>query len=399
MTPRTSRLTASRNGFLARSTALSWPWNKDRLLATPGTLPPTFADLALGMVDCRKPVIRIWGKDPMQRDATVAPAQEEPQGSPPDVAVAALNPRLREDDGGSPDCLTAVSAQKPLQREDDDAGALPAALAQARAQGSPPDVGAAALDPRLREDDGGSSPMTASTENPVYREPRGPLRNGNPRGNPNLAPRCGARTRRTGCPCRAPAMRNGRCRLHGGKSTGPRTEEGRARIRAARLRHGRYTAESRAFQRDITGLLRRSRELLALARQPGPVDTEALRHLAPPELNKHPVQRGNARQRPVAQGSGPNPPPPKDHMQREHPVAGPPATTPRMLARGSAFTVISTHRPTPARVGPPAWKKSMQRETATQRETNPPPRASPPPAPHPTRGTPDPGLAQKPDAP
>jgi len=28
----------------------------------------------------------------------------------------------------------------------------------------------------------------------------GPLRNANPRGNPNLAPRCGAKARTTGCP-------------------------------------------------------------------------------------------------------------------------------------------------------------------------------------------------------
>ena len=49
-------------------------------------------------------------------------------------------------------------------------------------------------------------------------------------------PRCGAKCR-DGHPCRAPAVwdvlanapRNGRCRMHGGGSTGPRTPEGRAR--------------------------------------------------------------------------------------------------------------------------------------------------------------------------
>src|SRR6266404_2504300 len=44
----------------------------------------------------------------------------------------------------------------------------------------------------------------------------------------NAAPRCGARSKRTGKPCRAAAMPNGRCKLHGGKSTGPRTMEGLA---------------------------------------------------------------------------------------------------------------------------------------------------------------------------
>lgn len=53
------------------------------------------------------------------------------------------------------------------------------------------------------------------------------------------APRCGARCR-DGHPCNAPPVwdpehdrpRNGRCRLHGGLSTGARTSEGRERQRA-----------------------------------------------------------------------------------------------------------------------------------------------------------------------
>lgn len=41
--------------------------------------------------------------------------------------------------------------------------------------------------------------------------------------------RCRAWARSTGRPCRAPAMTNGRCRNHGGLSTGPLTPEGKAR--------------------------------------------------------------------------------------------------------------------------------------------------------------------------
>jgi hypothetical protein len=33
---------------------------------------------------------------------------------------------------------------------------------------------------------------------------------------------CGAKAKRTGKKCSQPAMKNGRCRLHGGKSTGPK---------------------------------------------------------------------------------------------------------------------------------------------------------------------------------
>jgi hypothetical protein len=36
-------------------------------------------------------------------------------------------------------------------------------------------------------------------------------------------------------------MKNGRCRLHGGLSTGPQTAEGLERIRKAVTKHGRYS--------------------------------------------------------------------------------------------------------------------------------------------------------------
>lgn len=55
---------------------------------------------------------------------------------------------------------------------------------------------------------------------------------------------CGARTR-TGGACVAPGMRNGRCRMHGGASTGPRTPEGLARCAAAATKHGRRNADAR----------------------------------------------------------------------------------------------------------------------------------------------------------
>ena len=83
--------------------------------------------------------------------------------------------------------------------------------------------------------------------------------------------RCGAKTRK-GTPCQRPAnKKNGRCRLHGGASSGPRTEVGRARISAANLRHGKYTKdklekrrENAAKGREIRGELRQmERELIA----------------------------------------------------------------------------------------------------------------------------------------
>jgi hypothetical protein len=102
---------------------------------------------------------------------------------------------------------------------------------------------------------GGKRPM-----NPMNRE-LGPLRNGNPRGDLSKARRCGAKTRRDTL-CQCPAMRNRqRCRLHGGKSTGPRTAAGLERSRRARWRHGVYSRETRAILADSR---RRWRELRAL---------------------------------------------------------------------------------------------------------------------------------------
>ena len=62
----------------------------------------------------------------------------------------------------------------------------------------------------------------------------------------NAAARCGARSKRTGKPCRGAAMPNGRCKLHGGKSTGPRTMEGLERSRRANWKHGHFSREAKA---------------------------------------------------------------------------------------------------------------------------------------------------------
>lgn len=94
-------------------------------------------------------------------------------------------------------------------------------------------------------------------------QPPGPLRNGNQRGNPNLAPRCGATTR-AGRACCAPAMANGRCRMHGGTSTGPRTPAGLAKARAAATRHGAYGAAAKEHMRSIDAQIAETRRVLAL---------------------------------------------------------------------------------------------------------------------------------------
>ena len=68
------------------------------------------------------------------------------------------------------------------------------------------------------------------------------------------APRCGAKTRQ-GSSCQAPAMRNGRCRMHGGKSTGAPKGNQNA------FKHGRYVADAIEGRREISGLLRAMKAL------------------------------------------------------------------------------------------------------------------------------------------
>ena len=76
---------------------------------------------------------------------------------------------------------------------------------------------------------------------------------GNPMQRANEAlkhhPRCGAYARTTGEPCKNWAMKNGRCRMHGGKAGRKPT-------------HGRYTKEAVESRREVRDLIRAMVELL-----------------------------------------------------------------------------------------------------------------------------------------
>ncbi len=76
-----------------------------------------------------------------------------------------------------------------------------------------------------------------------------------------------ARTR-AGCGCRQPAMANGRCRFHGGKSTGARTEAGRGHACRARLVHGMRSAEAIALSAAAAAAHRRMGTLIAAVSRP-----------------------------------------------------------------------------------------------------------------------------------
>ena len=80
--------------------------------------------------------------------------------------------------------------------------------------------------------------------------------------------RCLAKTHR-GTECQSAACKhNGRCRLHGGLSTGARTPEGLQRISEANIKHGRQTKDKLEANRHAAKVGRRVMgELKQLERQ------------------------------------------------------------------------------------------------------------------------------------
>ena len=102
----------------------------------------------------------------------------------------------------------------------------------------------------------GGGECSEKTVNEPHAKRRGWLKNSNPPGDLSIAPRCGARTRK-GLPCGSPAVRGRkRCRMHGGRSTGPRTAAGLSRSKRAHWKHGRYSAEARQEMAHFRELLR-----------------------------------------------------------------------------------------------------------------------------------------------
>jgi hypothetical protein len=87
------------------------------------------------------------------------------------------------------------------------------------------------------------------------------LKNDNPIYDLTKHPRCGAKKRISGN-CSQPAMHNGKCRLHGGLSSGAKTLSGKQRCREARLKHGYYSAETIAQRKHIKSTLKQVKQLI-----------------------------------------------------------------------------------------------------------------------------------------
>lgn len=74
----------------------------------------------------------------------------------------------------------------------------------------------------------------------------------------HAAPRCAAKSKRTGVGCKAPAERGKRvCRFHGARGGAPKGEA------HGMYRHGRFTCEAIARKRTLSLLLALSRGALA----------------------------------------------------------------------------------------------------------------------------------------
>jgi hypothetical protein len=80
---------------------------------------------------------------------------------------------------------------------------------------------------------------------------------------------CKAFARSTGKSCMCKALSNGRCRLHGGLSSGPRTPEGKAKIAKAtkqRMLNGQSELAKEGFQKWLANGGRERLSLIATRR-------------------------------------------------------------------------------------------------------------------------------------
>jgi hypothetical protein len=72
----------------------------------------------------------------------------------------------------------------------------------------------------------------------------------------HLAPRCKARSKRSGKPCRSPAVRGFNvCRMHGAGGGAPIANRNA-------LKHGQFTCEAIAMRRQLAELVRDARRLI-----------------------------------------------------------------------------------------------------------------------------------------
>ena len=77
--------------------------------------------------------------------------------------------------------------------------------------------------------------------------------------------RCNAMSKRTKLQCGGPAVRGKtKCKFHGGRSTGPRTDEGKLSCAQSKTIHGKDTRDDRQVQRLAMKRLRLYAQILGV---------------------------------------------------------------------------------------------------------------------------------------
>jgi hypothetical protein len=84
----------------------------------------------------------------------------------------------------------------------------------------------------------------------------GRLKNGNPPFDLTKLPRCTAKAKSTGQQCKQPAMKNGKCYWHGGKSPGPPRGNENA------LKHGHYTEQAIRNRKLVRTMINTAKETI-----------------------------------------------------------------------------------------------------------------------------------------
>ena len=84
----------------------------------------------------------------------------------------------------------------------------------------------------------------------------GRLKNDNPPCDLGQLPRCSAKAKSTGTQCRQPAMKNGKCYWHGGRSSGAPKGNQNA------LKHGEYNAKAKAERKYIRDFIKVSKNTI-----------------------------------------------------------------------------------------------------------------------------------------
>ena len=75
--------------------------------------------------------------------------------------------------------------------------------------------------------------------------------------------RCQAKSKRSGQQCKKPALKGKTvCGFHGGKSTGPKTLEGRQRIASVKIVHGEETRAKRGERSESDARMRNFEDLI-----------------------------------------------------------------------------------------------------------------------------------------